>query len=248
MAFGLRWSGTAAFLATELRVQIHEWLAILTGTMVQLILVAFVAVLAPRLLPFALVGAMVYSAFLIGQRLLNEAAYIRIDHRLNELYHASPMSPEAYFLGLATGMLVAYSPTVLLFAPIVQIVLPLGPLEWAVIAAVVAAVWIVSSTLGYVISTLFKDMKTIWPYSSLLINLLGIVPPVFYPISFLPAGVHWLALVVPTSSAAAIAAHVAGLEPLAAGSFALAAVSLAGEALALLAFGLYWARRAAREP
>lgn len=248
MALGLRWAGTAAFLATEARVQAHEWLAIVTGTMVQAILVVFVAILARPLLPFALMGAMVFSALLIGQRLLNEAAYIRIDQRLNELYHASPMSPEAYFLGLAAGMLLAYSPTILIFVPIVQVVFPVGLAEWAMIAAAILAVWVISSTLGYVISTLFRDMKVIWPYSSLTVNLLGIVPPVFYPITFLPSALQGLALVIPTSSATALVAHVSGLQPLPGGSLALASGSLVAEAIALLAFGIYWARRSAREP
>ncbi|HKZ97998.1 MAG TPA: hypothetical protein VJ326_00160 [Thermoplasmata archaeon] len=247
MAFGLRWSGTAAFLFTEVRLQIHDLLALSTATLVQAVLVVFVAVLAPDLLAFALVGAMAYSAFLIGQRLLNEAAYLRIDQRLNELYHASPMSPEAYFVGMATGMLVAYAPTVLVFVPLVQLVHPLGPLEWGVIAAVVLAVWVVSSALGYVISTLFKDMKTIWPYSSLLTNLLGIVPPVFYPIGLLPADVHVIALLVPTSAATAIAAHVAGLEPISGDALALAGAALSLQAVVLLFVGIYWARRSARE-
>src|SRR5688572_33400207 len=101
MAFGLRWSGSGVFLATEIRVQLHEWLAILTGTLTPGALLVFVWVLARDLLPITLVGSLVYSVFLIGQRVLNEAAYIRIDHKLNELYHASPLSPEGYFVGIA---------------------------------------------------------------------------------------------------------------------------------------------------
>src|SRR6059036_598181 len=92
MAFGLKWSGSGMFLATEIRVQLHEWLAIVTGTLTPGALIVFVAILAPELLPVTVIGALVYSMFLIGQRVLNEAAYIRIDHKLNELYHASPLS------------------------------------------------------------------------------------------------------------------------------------------------------------
>ena len=80
MAFRLHWAGSGVFLATEVRVQLHEWLAILTGTLTPGALIVFVAILAPELLPVTLVGALVYSMFLIGQRVLNEAAYVRIDH------------------------------------------------------------------------------------------------------------------------------------------------------------------------
>lgn len=247
MAFGLRWAGTGVFCATEVRVQFHEWLAILTGTIVQAVLLIFVWVLAPGLLAIALVGALVYSVFLVGQRVLNEAAYVRIDHKLNELYHASPMSPEAYFLGMSSGIFLAYLPPILVIAVITVLVAPFNLLTWAVLAACMIAVWSVSATMGYFISTLFRDMKTIWPYSSLITNLFGIVPPVFYPLHLVPAAWRWLALVLPTSSAAALVNGAAGFETLSSGDVLLAGGSLAVEAIALFAFGIYWARRTARE-
>ena len=112
MAIAVRWTGMKTFLATETRVQLHEWLAIATGSLVQAALLVFVWVLNKDLLAPALVGALIYSVLLIGQRVLNEAAYIRIDHKLNELYHASPMTPESYFLGMSLGILLAYLPPI----------------------------------------------------------------------------------------------------------------------------------------
>src|SRR2546423_152894 len=192
MAFGLRWSGSGAFFATEIRVQLHEWLAILTGTLTPGALIVFVAILAADLLPVTLIGALVYSMFLIGQRVLNEAAYIRIDHKLNELYHASPLSPEAYFVGIAGGMLVAYLPPSLVVFAILELIHPLGLVATLALAACLLAVWAVSSTIGYVVSTLFKDMKTIWPYPALLTNLFGILLPAVHRFSSVP--VPWRSL------------------------------------------------------
>src|SRR3972149_6365628 len=125
MAFGLRWAGSGVFLATEIRVQLHEWLAIVTGTLTPGALLVFVAVLAPDLLAVTVIGALVYSMFLIGQRVLNEAAYIRIDHKLNELYHASPITPEAYSVGIALYMLVLYLPPSYGLLVILEILHPL---------------------------------------------------------------------------------------------------------------------------
>ena len=247
MAFGLRWSGTGVFLATEIRVQFHEWLAIVTGTLTPGALLIFVAVLAPDLIAVTLIGSLVYSMFLIGQRVLNEAAYIRIDHKLNELYHASPLSPEAYFVGIAGGMLVAYLPPSLFVLGILEILHPLNPGGWLVLAACLLAVWAVSSTIGYVVSTLFKDMKTIWPYSALLTNLFGIVPPVFYPIRFIPIEWRSVVLILPTSGAAVLVNSAAGLEAITGSEAILTATALAVEAAAMFAFGIYWARRMARE-
>src|SRR2546429_5966654 len=238
MAFGLRWSGSGAFFATEIRVQLHEWLAIVTGTLTPGALIVFVAILAANLLPVTLIGALVYSMFLIGQRVLNEAAYIRIDHKLNELYHASPLSPEGYFVGIAGGMLVAYLPPSLVVLGILELIHPLGLVAALTLAVCLLAVWAVSSTIGYVVSTLFKDMKTIWPYSALLTNLFGILPPVFYPLSKVPIEWRFLVLIVPTSAAAILVEAAAGLEPVPWQEATVAPVSLVVHALFLLAFGI----------
>src|SRR3990172_3949759 len=118
MAFARRWSGTGVFLGTSMRVQLHDPLAIVSSALVEAILIVFVWVLAPKYLAFALFGSLVYSLFLIGQHVINEAAYIRIEHKINELYHASPLSPEAYFFGMAGGNGSAYlPPTLLPFLP-----------------------------------------------------------------------------------------------------------------------------------
>lgn len=247
MAVAVRWTGMKTFLATETRVQFHEWLAIATGSLVQAALLVFVWVLNKDLLAPALIGALIYSVFLIGQRVLNEAAYIRIDHKLNELYHASPMTPESYFLGMSIGIFLAYLPPIVVLTVLLEIVRPLDLAILVTLAGSLLAVWAFSSALGYVVSTLFKDMKTIWPYSSLLTNLFGIVPPVFYGIHFIDPALRGIVLVIPTSSSVALVESVAGMETLTSAEFLLAAVSLAVEAVVLLGFGLYWARRTARE-
>src|SRR3989304_4776195 len=247
MVFGLRWAGPGVFLATQIRVQLHEWLAIVPGTLTPGALLIFVAILAPDLLPVTLVGGLVYSMFLIGQRVLNEAAYIRIDHKLNELYHASPLSPQGYFVGIAGGMLAAYLPPSLVLLVIPEWLHPLSLVAALALVGCLLAVWAVSSAIGYVVSTLFKDMKPIWPYSALLTNLFGILPPVFYPLRLVPMELRALVLVVPTSAAAVLVQAAAGIETITADETILAAVSLVVEAIALFAFGIYWARRTARE-
>jgi ABC-2 type transport system permease protein len=249
MAFGLRWAGTGVFLATEIRVQLHEWLAILTGALTPGAILVFVAILAPGILPVTVVGALVYSMFLIGQRVLNEAAYVRIDHKLNELYHASPLSPEGYFVGMAGGMLVAYLPPSLVLLLILELLHPLSPVAALTLLGCLLAVWAFSAAIGYFVSTLFKDMKTIWPYSVLLTNLFGILPPVFYPLDPLPTEWRAAVLIVPTSGASTLVNTAAGIGTgtLALGETILAAACLATSAAALFAFGIYWAQRMARE-
>jgi len=55
-------------------------------------------------------------------------------------------------------------------------------------------------------------------------------------------------LLLPTSAAAALVDAAAGLDPITTNEAILAACALSVEAIALFAFGIYWARRTAREP
>jgi ABC-2 type transport system permease protein len=247
-SFLTRWKGLGAFAATETRVQFHEYLSIASSILVQVIFIFFMWLLAPRsLLPFALVGSTVFSAFVIGERILDEAAYIRIDHKLNELYHASPMSPESYFLGMGLGVLAAYMPPMVFLVGMANWVHPFTVSAALVLLGALIGVWAFAASLGYALSTLFKDMRAIWPYATLIFNLFGVLPPVFYPLYIFPAALQPVALVMPPSAAAALVMHTLNLLSLSTGEVVLAALSIIVETLAIFLFTVYWARRFSRE-
>jgi len=239
--------GLGAFSYTEFYVQAHEYLSIATSLIVQVVLLIFVRILAPTLLGVALLGAVIFSIFALGQRVQNEAAFIRIDHKLNELYLASPLAPESYFLGMSVGILAAYTLPIAALIAVTIAVVGISPVTALVLLLAGASVWLVTSSIGYVVSTLFRDMRTIWPYASLFYNIFGVLPPVFYPIGFLSGGLRTASLAVPSSAASALvqwSVHPAVLAPSEVG---LAALALGAEALGLFLFAIYWARRTVRE-
>ncbi len=239
--------GLAAFFYTELWVQLHERLAMMTAVIVQGVILVFVWILNPSLLGVALLGAILFSSFGIGQRVQNEAAYIRIDHKLNNLYLASPLTPEAYFLGMSIGILVAYLPPIAVLVVLALIVIHFSWLTAALLAATSLTLVIFASSTGYFFSTLFRDNRAIWPYASLFYNLFGVLPPVFYPLALFPAALHPVALLIPPSAAAAILQWSIGVTSLTSSQMALAAGGLAVETTAVFLFAIYWARRTAQE-
>ena len=140
--------GLPAFLWTEVLVQIHEELAMATSMMVQAVLLVFVWVLNPGLIGVALVGAVLFSMFGMGQRVLNEAAYIRIDHKVSDLYLASPLSAEAYFLGMSAGVLLVYLPPVVVVGVLAAVVIHLSVLEIGLLMLLAGTVWLTSASIG----------------------------------------------------------------------------------------------------
>ena len=239
--------GLLAFFGTELRVQLHEGLAIFSSIVVQVILLVFVAILAPHLWNVAVVGAVIFSFFTLGQRVLNEAAYIRVDHKLNELYLASPLTPDSYFVGLSTGILVAYLPPIGAIIVVALVTVPMAAATLGLFALAAAAVWLFSISLGYVISTQFRDMRAIWAYASLLYNFFGVLPPVFYPLGLVPAGFRTVVLFLPPSAASSLVQWSLGVSSLSGSEVLLAAGSLAVESVALFLFAIYWARHTVEE-
>lgn len=239
--------GLAAFLWTEVLVQAHEYLAMATSMVVQGVLLVFVWILAPGLLGVALVGAVLFSVFTMGQRVLNEAAYIRIDHKANDLYLAGPLSPEAYFLGMSAGILVVYVTPVVLLGLLAEAVVGFTAGSAALLLLLAGTVWLFAASVGYVFSTFFRDNRAIWAYATLFFTTFGVVFPVFYPLTLFPASLQPIALLLPPSAAAAIMQSALGIIPVVVDRVIFAALALIGETAALLAFAVYWARRTARE-
>lgn len=238
--------GFVAFLWTEILVQAHEYLAMGTSMVVQVVLLVFVWILAPSLLGVALVGAILFSMFTMGQRVLNEAAWIRIDHKATDLYLAGPLSPEAYFLGMSAGILVVYLAPVLVLGILAEVVTGLSAPVALLLVGLAGTVWLFAASVGYVFSTFFRDNRAIWAYASLFFNVFGVLPPVFYPFDRFPAALQPVALLMPPSAAAAIAQSAIGATSLSTGDLVLAVVGLAIETLTLFLFAIAWARRSVR--
>ncbi len=238
--------GFPAFYWTEVLVQAHESLAMATSMVVQGVLLVFVWILNPGLIGVALVGAVLFSTFQMGARVLNEAAYVRIDHKANDLYLAGPLSAEAYFLGMSAGILTVYLGPVIVVGVLATIVVPLNAAELVLLLGLGAAVWVSAASIGYVFSTAFRDNRAIWAYSSLFFNIFGVLPPVFYPLALFPVALRPVALLMPPSAASSLMQWATGVTALSTGQIALAAGGLVVEAVGLFAFAVYWARRTVR--
>ncbi|MGA8303968.1 MAG: hypothetical protein WA691_00625 [Thermoplasmata archaeon] len=239
-------AGTGAFLWTEVLVQSNERMAMLTSMVVPGVILVFVEILNPALISVALVGAILFSTFTMGQRVLNEAAYLRIDHKANDLYLAGPLTPEGYFLGMSVGIMIVYlAPTVFLGA-LALVVVPLTLTTGPLVLGLAAVVWLFAASTGYVFSTFFRDNRAIWAYSTLFFNVFGVLAPVFYPLGLFPEVLRPIVLLMPPSAAAALVQAAIGAATLTAGQAALAIGGLGVETTLVFLFAIYWSRRTVR--
>ena len=184
-------------------------------------------------IPFGVGGAIVFTTVFTGNAMLNDAAYYRIEHHIQELYVASPVRAFSYVAGLASSELAfTFPPLVVLFI-ILATVLPVSPVQLLFMVLVVLLTWIMATSLGFMVSSFFKEFREIWPIASLLFNTISIIPPIFYPISVIPVNIRWLAYLAPTTYASQLGDHVLGLIP---ASQTAVYLNIAGLVLSTLVF------------
>jgi ABC-2 type transport system permease protein len=172
----------------------------------------FLYVIAPRpLFPYGVVGGVMFTALFTGNGMLNDCAYLRLERQLQQVFVASPVRPLAYLLGMALSELTFTVPASILFLAILVVVTPVGPLGFGTLLGVFLLTWLMATTLGFFVSTMFSQLREIWPIGTLIFSLLAVLPPVFYPATAIPAGWRWVAYLAPSTYAAQLADHAAGL-------------------------------------
>jgi ABC-2 type transport system permease protein len=98
-----------------------------------------------------------------------------------------------------------------LFLVILFLVQPIGALAALGIVGLLLLTWLMATSLGFFISTLFAQLREIWPIGTLVFSILSIIPPVFYPATEIPAAWRWVAFLAPSTYAAQLADRLAGL-------------------------------------
>ena len=166
----------------------------------------------PAFFPVGVVGGTLFTVLFTGNGMLNDCAYLRLERQLQQIFVASPVRPISYVLGMALSELAFALPALTLFLAILEIVRPFGAVTFAVLLGVILLTWLMATTLGFLISTLFRQLREIWPIGTLVFSTLSIIPPLFYPASRIPASYQWLAFLAPSTYAGQLADSAVGLS------------------------------------
>ncbi len=175
--------------------------------------VFFLYVIAPRsVLPFGVVGGIMFSALFTGNAMMNDCAYLRLERQVQQIFITSPLRPMSWILGMALSELVFTVPGLVLFFAILPLVVPIGVLTMLALVGVVLLTWLMSTSLGFLLSTFFRQLREIWPIGMVVFTSLSVIPPVFYPIAEIPESFRWVAFLAPSTFASQLAVRAAGLS------------------------------------
>ncbi|MEM0129318.1 MAG: ABC transporter permease [Thermoplasmata archaeon] len=162
-------------------------------------------------LPFGVTGGMVLTMLSIGTGLQGDLTHYRNDLKFQDIVVASPVEAPSYIAGMALSELVYSSPGLAVFV-VLWVVGGWATLPGAaVLAATLLLVWGFATALSFTLATYFTDVRETWMYSPLISLGLSVVPPVYYPITALPAWARALAYLSPTTYAGQLVQAASGL-------------------------------------
>lgn len=166
------------------------------------------------LLPVAAEGALIMNMVSSGTSMQGDLSHLKNDMRMQDMVVSSPTGPGTYIAGMALSQIVYSIPTLALLVIFNVLFVQLTALGSFILFLDMATIFTFSVFLGFFLSTISTDIVQTWAFSGILAPILTTIPPVYYPISYIPMPYRYLAYISPTTYAAQIAQNQAGFTTL----------------------------------
>ena len=166
------------------------------------------------LVTYGIVGGMVLTMLSAGTGLQSDLTHYRHDLKFQDVVVASPVEAPIYTLGMALSELVYSTPGLGVFVVLFVADGLATPLSVSVLIGVLLLVWGFATALAFTLATYFADVRETFMFSPLISLVLTVLPPVYYPLRYLPAWAQVVARFSPTTYAAALVQGSVGLAPL----------------------------------
>ncbi|MEM0143462.1 MAG: ABC transporter permease [Candidatus Parvarchaeum sp.] len=157
------------------------------------------------LLNVAIMGAFIMTMVTNGISLQGDLTHLKNDMKLQDMLVSSPLTMSRYLIGMALSELVFSIPDLLVLSILAVIFVHISVIAALTIIAVMLLAFIFSISLGFFISTISRDVIEGWAFMGLISLVLSTLPPVYYPITYIPLPFRYLAYLSPTTYAAMIA-------------------------------------------
>jgi ABC-2 type transport system permease protein len=168
----------------------------------------------PGLFPLEIIGAMLFTTQNIGNWVLGDSAYWRLESSLQDLFIVSPLTKVGYLFGIAVSNMIAALPAYVVLSILLASVVHVPWYAWIALIGSIGLLWILFSAIGIAISSRLKSQREIWPVGNLLFTSLGMLSPLYLPIWLLPPVWRAIAYFLPGTYAAVIVQSNAGLLPI----------------------------------
>jgi ABC-2 type transport system permease protein len=152
----------------------------------------------------AVEGGLIMIFFSSGIALQSDLSHLKNDFKLQDMIVSSPTSSRLYMGGMALAEIVYSIPGLVILVVLAGIYLHPSLIQIAILSIVLMLMFAISVALGFMLATFSSDVVQSYAFSRLLSLLFATLPPVYYPISYVPAPFSYLAYLSPTTYAAEI--------------------------------------------
>jgi ABC-type multidrug transport system permease subunit len=167
--------------------------------------------LYPHEFPGEVVGAMLFTTQNIGNWVLGDSATWRMEANLQDLFVASPLGKIRYLFGIALSNLIPAVPALVVLGILLGLVASIPLAGWFILLGSIFVLWVLFSGIGIAISSRLRTRREIWPVGNLAFTMLGMLSPLYYPQSVLPAAWRAVTWFLPGTYAALLAKGGTGL-------------------------------------
>jgi len=167
-----------------------------------LILVTFVS--NGNLFGTAIEGGLIMTFFSSGIALQSDLSHLKNDFKLQDMIVSSPTSSRLYMGGMTLAEIVYSIPSLVILIVLAGIYLNPSITQTAILSIVLLLMFAISVAIGFMLSTFSSDVVQSYAFSRLLSLLFATLPPVYYPISYVPLPYRYIAYLSPTTYAAEI--------------------------------------------
>jgi ABC-2 type transport system permease protein len=158
----------------------------------------------------AIQGGLIMVFFSSGIALQSDLSHLKNDFKLQDMIVSSPTSSRLYMGGMALAEIVYSLPALVILIVLAGIYLHPTLLQTAILSTVLLLMFAISVALGFMLSTFSNDVVQSYAFSRLLSLLFATLPPVYYPITYIPYPFNYLAYLSPTTYAAQIMQSATG--------------------------------------
>ena len=156
------------------------------------------------LLGTAIEGGLIMIFFSSGIALQSDLSHLKNDFKLQDMIVSSPTSSRLYMGGMALAEIVYSLPGIVILIVLAAVYLHPSLLQTVILLVVLLLMFAISVAIGFMLSTFSSDVVQSYAFSRLLSLLFATLPPVYYPITYVPSPFNYLAYLSPTTYAAEI--------------------------------------------
>ena len=169
----------------------------------------------------AVEGGFIMSMFSAGMGLQGDLSHLKNDFKLQDMVVSSPTTWQTYMFGMAISEIVYSFPALIVLIVLAHYYMHLSAVGTLSVVGVLLLMFLTSVAIGFTLSTFSTDIVQSFAFSRLISTLFSTIPPVYYPITYIPLPYRYLAYLSPTTYAAELAQGAAGYLTLTATTTAL---------------------------